>query len=259
MVAIGMKPPLWFPAAGAASGGSRRRGRVVWRPAGVRANFEEWDRCCVRLPASGRAFCFGCWRACGGARRTRSPMAQPGAQAAIPGSERDFKTECRRPHLFPCRPVDADAGGPGDAAPAGGLAQAISAGDDPGRGPCRRARHARIQYRPVGQARHRGTGIPARPGGSGGPHVDHCLWQGAAGGAMRCRIVLVAEPAGGDRHHARRGFGLDGPVFPNRRASLSPPLGGSLGGNHAGGARPARQAPRHFSGDGAFSTVRGAS
>ena len=194
-----------------------------------------------------------------GCNKNNSPMAQPGAQAAIPGSERDFMVNVGDRVYYPCRPVDPDAGGPGGAAPAGGLAQAISAGDDPGRGPCRRARHPRIQYRPVGQARHRGTGIPARPGGSGGPPVDHCLWQGAAGCAMRCRIMLVAEPTGGHRHHARCGFGLDGPVFPNRRASLSPPLGGSLGGNHAGGARPARQAPRHISGDGAYSTVRGAS
>ncbi|MEI2686716.1 MAG: OmpA family protein [Cypionkella sp.] len=36
------------------------------------------------------------------------------------------------------------------------------------------------------------------------PHLLHRLWQGAPGGAVRCRTVLVAEPPRGHRHHRRR-------------------------------------------------------
>ena len=67
-----------------------------------------------------------------------------------------------------------------------------------GRGPCRRARHARVQYRARRQAGAGGARLSGLARRAGASHAHDLLRQGAAGRGLRRHIVLVAESPLGD-------------------------------------------------------------
>ena len=65
---------------------------------------------------------------------------------------------------------------------------------DPDRGPRRRARHQRVQHRARLEPRQRGAQLHGEPGRARQPDLDHHLWPRAAGGDLRGRELLRAEP-----------------------------------------------------------------
>ena len=72
------------------------------------------------------------------------------------------------------------------------------------RGPCRRARHARIQHRARRAARPGGARLSGLARHPGAAHAHDLLRQGAAGRGLQRHLVLVAEPP--RRHRARCQF-----------------------------------------------------
>ena len=64
----------------------------------------------------------------------------------------------------------------------------------PDRGPCRRARHHRVQPRPRLEPRERRAQLHGEPGRAGQPDLDHHLWPRAPGGDLPGGELLRAEP-----------------------------------------------------------------
>ena len=127
-------------------------------------------------------------------------MALPVREASR-NSTRPSATGC---FSTPTRPTLADRAG--DPRQAGRLAQPVHSLQLHHRRPRRRARHARIQFRPRRAARRGGARLPRRQGGLAIAHEDDLLRQGASGRGLRRHLLLVAEPARGDgaERRARR-------------------------------------------------------
>ena len=98
------------------------------------------------------------------------------------------------------RSIRADA--QGDTVPPGAVAQPVRQLRHHHRGPCRRARHARIQSGARRPPRRRHARLPGRPRRRRQPPEDHLLRQGKAGRGLRRHLLLVAEPP--RRHRAQR-------------------------------------------------------
>ena len=78
----------------------------------------------------------------------------PGAGQAVPGSEQDFAVNVGDRIYFEEDQSTLTAEAQETLQPPGAVAAAIPDRQHPGRRPCRRARHARIQHFAVGPARH---------------------------------------------------------------------------------------------------------
>ena len=72
------------------------------------------------------------------------------------------------------------------------------------RGPCRRARHARIQLFAWCPPRPDGARLPRLARSRRQPHAHHLLRQGAAGRGLQRHLLLVAEPPRRDGARCRR-------------------------------------------------------
>ena len=98
------------------------------------------------------------------------------------------------------------------------------------RGPRRRARHARVQFRARRPPRRGGQGLSRRQGRLDLAHEDDLLRQGAPGRDLRRHLLLVPEPPRGDGLERRAGQ-LTGPdarapsLRPRRDGCAREPLG----------------------------------
>ena len=103
------------------------------------------------------------------------------------------------------------------------MAAALPAVHHHHRGPCRRARHPRVQPRPGCPPSPGGERLPRHPRHRGEPDADRLVRQGAAGGGVQRHLVLVAEPPRGDRPRSRRRRVTARPTASRRRCRPPPP------------------------------------
>ena len=131
------------------------------------------------------------------AAREISPMNKGGAAArrvrratlpSMPATSCTSRPTCR-----------SFAGGPADAGESGAVAEAVFALHHHHRGPCRRARHARIQHRSRGQAGPGRSQLPGPERNQCRAHPHGLLRQGTPRRGLQRHLLLVAESARPDR------------------------------------------------------------
>ena len=139
--------------------------------------------------------------------------------AAAPGSQQDFRRQCRRSRLLRNQFLGADRSGPRHARQAVAMAQQLQPLFLHRRRPRRRARHARIQYRARRPPRRDRAAISRLARHRGHAHAHHLLRQGAAGCAVQRHFLLVAKPPRRDRARSElvTVAGLDRRSLRNRR------------------------------------------
>ena len=89
------------------------------------------------------------------------------------------------------------------------------------RGPCRRARHPRIQHRARRASRAGGARLSDLARYPGAPHAHDLLRQGTAGRGLQRYLVLVAEPPRGHRARGQLLSFMAGSARPFIRPALS--------------------------------------